>query len=271
MPNKILQQIASSSLYQKIELNVEEYTIIDTCLNEKYLKDDNIDIFCIHCNEHSIFKINNYGQIISSNKDVAFHFRNNQIPVGHLHFVCTRNPNHYFGIVIKPISKGIMKVGQYPSKADIEYPQWDKYNKVIDQTVLSDIKKACGLASHGIGAGSFIYLRRVIENLLLKAYSEGIENKSINAQDFQKARMTEKIVLLKDFLPKILYDNKEAYSILSKGVHELSEEECINYFSLLEETIEIILDEILTTKNRKEKEEEIKRKIATTHTNLKKP
>ncbi len=38
------------------------------------------------------------------------------------------------------------------------------------------------------------------------------------------------------------------YSILSKGIHELSEEECLQYFKLMKIGIELILDEQLEEK-----------------------
>lgn len=38
-------------------------------------------------------------------------------------------------------------------------------------------------------------------------------------------RVEDKIKLLKDYLPQMLVDNKVVYGIMSKGIHELSEEE----------------------------------------------
>ena len=43
--------------------------------------------------------------------------------------------------------------------------------------------------------------------------------------------------------PDVLKDNKPLYGVLSKGIHELSEEECLKYFSVVREIIELILDE----------------------------
>ena len=38
--------------------------------------------------------------------------------------------------------------------------------------------------------------------------------------------MDEKIVMLRTELPQFLVDNREWYGLVSKGIHELTEEEC---------------------------------------------
>jgi hypothetical protein len=164
--------------------------------------------------------------------------------------------------------KKIIKIGQYPSKADIENSDWNKYSKIIPQEYLSDIKKAIGLSSHGIGAGAFVYLRRVIEYLLNEAYEKARSKNEIDPDIYAQSRITEKIKLLEKFLPKILVENKLAYSILSKGVHELKEEECIKNFSLLSSTIELILEEMLNETQRKEREDIIRSGISNLHSRL---
>ena len=57
--------------------------------------------------------------------------------------------------------------------------------------------------------------------------------------------MNERVKLLKDHLPKFLVENNETYSILSKGLHELSEENCLEYFLTMKDSIRLILDEII--------------------------
>lgn len=44
------------------------------------------------------------------------------------------------------------------------------------------------------------------------------------------------------------------YGIVSKGVHELSEEECREMFPYTKAGIELVLDDFLAEKERKEKE-----------------
>ncbi|MFI3135251.1 MAG: hypothetical protein QX197_00585 [Methylococcaceae bacterium] len=75
--------------------------------------------------------------------------------------------------------------------------------------------------------------------------------------------MNEKIVILNSELPEFLVENKSMYSILSKGIHELSENECLAAFPVIKVGIEIILDDKLEKINREKKLEEAKKAIST--------
>lgn len=65
--------------------------------------------------------------------------------------------------------------------------------------------------------------------------------------------MEEKITCLSEFLPEFLVEHKHLYGILSKGVHELSEEECLGSFDIVKTGIELILDEVIEKKKKLEK------------------
>lgn len=73
--------------------------------------------------------------------------------------------------------------------------------------------------------------------------------------------MEEKIELLKSYLPPFLVENKTLYSILSLGIHELDEQNCLAHFDTLRVGIEIILDEQLDEFKKKEKIREAKKKL----------
>ncbi|KKL23256.1 hypothetical protein LCGC14_2427220 [marine sediment metagenome] len=45
--------------------------------------------------------------------------------------------------------------------------------------------------------------------------------------------------MIKDYLPEFLVENRSLYAILSKGIHALSEDECLQYF----ETVKIDSDD----------------------------
>lgn len=47
--------------------------------------------------------------------------------------------------------------------------------------------------------------------------------------------------MLEGYLPEVLIKNTTIYGILSKGIHELSEEECVKYFPVVKECIYQIL------------------------------
>ena len=68
---------------------------------------------------------------------------------------------------------------------------------------------------------SVVYLRRVFEGLIAKARAKAAEAGWQEA-DYEKARMDEKIALLKTYLPPFLVENRKLYGILSKGIHDFS-------------------------------------------------
>ena len=63
-------------------------------------------------------------------------------------------------------------------------------------------------------------------------------------------RMEERIDALRDHLPDFLVENRKIYSILSKGIHELTEEDCAEAFSSIELGIKLILDEEIAIKRK---------------------
>lgn len=54
-------------------------------------------------------------------------------------------------------------------------------------------------------------------------------------------RVSERIKLLKAYLPDMINSNPAIYGIVSKGIHELSEDDCIKYFPVLQVAIFMIL------------------------------
>ncbi len=180
-----------------------------------------------------------------------------------IQLVCKRKNNDTltFNLII---SKDIIiKVWQYPSLADLQFAEiGKKYNNILPKEDLTNLKTAIWLKAHWVGAGSFVYLRRIFENLIFEAYNEHKTNLTIKEADFINKRMLEKVEALKDFLPSQLVEMKNLYSILSKWVHELSEQDCLKFFSAIKLSIELILDQKIKMKEEKEKEDRVKKEIA---------
>lgn len=149
----------------------------------------------------------------------------------------------------------IMKVGQYPSVADMHIGKIKQYKSVLSKEDLKEFTRAIGLAANGIGIGSFVYLRRIFEKLIDESANEAIRDGRITKDEFVKLRMDEKISSIRDYLPETLVELKSLYGILSKGIHELSEQECLAYFDAMRVGIELILDEELEKKRRCEKKQ----------------
>ena len=138
-----------------------------------------------------------------------------------------------------------------------------QYKKLLSKNKLREFTRAMGLAANGVGIGSFVYLRRIFESLIDETKEIAIKNSEITNEDFQKHRMDEKIEKLSKHLPVFLVENRNLYSILSKGIHELEEDECLKYFDTMRVGIEIILDEKLEEQKKKTKISEARKKIST--------
>ncbi|HEY2583970.1 MAG TPA: hypothetical protein VGI43_19330 [Mucilaginibacter sp.] len=154
-----------------------------------------------------------------------------------------------------------MKIGQYPSVADLHISKIREYNNVLPKDKLKEFTKAVGLAANGIGIGSFVYLRRIFEGLIEEAHILAKNENNWNEDQYAKSRMSEKIDQLDSYLPEFLVENKNLYSILSKGIHELEENECLQYFDAIKVGIELILDEKIEVFNKKRKLEEATKRI----------
>ena len=103
--------------------------------------------------------------------------------------------------------------------------------------------RAIGLYANGIGVDAYVYWRRIFERILIHAKEEAELNVNRPIEDFNNLRMDQKINVLKDYLASFLTSNKEIYGIISKGINELSEEECLDYFSVLKNNILLIIHE----------------------------
>ena len=166
-------------------------------------------------------------------------------------------------------SKKICKVGQTPSIASVHIAQVHQYDKVLEKQDMKDLTRAIGLAANGIGIGSFVYLRRIFERLILNVANKMISDGSITQEQFDKSRMDEKISLIKSELPPFIVEQRNIYGIISKGIHQLSEEECLAMFDVMRISIELILDEKLEQYNKEKKIKQVKASINSYATKLK--
>ena len=147
----------------------------------------------------------------------------------------------------------IMKVGQYPTIADMHKVQIKQYRSVLTNDDMKEFTRAIGLAASGVGIGSFVYLRRIFENQIIEAFEKASKNEDVVKDDFIRARMDEKIEMLKNYLPETIVEARSIYGILSKGIHSLTEDECLLSFDVLKQGIEMILDDKLEQKRKVEK------------------
>lgn len=177
---------------------------------------------------------------------------------------CKRKDNDKltFFIFNSEIDGLTVKVGQYPSIAKLQFSNLErKYTKVLEKKYLKQFKKAIECASHGYGVASFVYLRRIFENLILQTFNKNNEQLEKTEEEFMYLKMENKIELLKNLLPSQLLEMKSIYGILSVGVHKLEEDVCLKYFHPLKLSIELILDQKIEEDLKNKRDEEVKQQI----------
>lgn len=183
-----------------------------------------------------------------------------------VHACCTRTNSHRQDFVFfvdievvlndsmpPTLRRTLQKIGQQPSYGDLHLAQVKKYTHVLSTSQLGELTRAIGLASHDVGVGSYVYLRRIFEALVEEAHELAVADSGWNDEQYQRSRMSERIALLKSHLPTFLVEHPGMYSLLSKGIHELSEDECLKHFETLRIGIELILDERLEQRERARK------------------
>lgn len=168
-------------------------------------------------------------------------------------YICQLDSTHAITIGLRVTKAIIQKIGQFPSVADIKGAEYERYQKILGPSDYSDFKKANLLHSFSMDIGAFVYLRRIIENLVQTTYKDNASQ--IQSKDFANLHFDQKVKVLGDYLPNFFTRNTAIYSLLSKGIHELSESECKDYYDTILNGTLMILDE-------KQAKEEIKKRKA---------
>lgn len=179
-------------------------------------------------------------------------------------FFCAMDNAHHLDYIVLTFGDKMKKIGQYPSIADLEFPELKEYRKVMAKEDEKELKRAIGLFASGIGVGSFVYLRRIFERIIITASQKAIKEGKIKEEDFNTAHVDEKIKMLAEYLPKSLVNNPIFYGIVSKGIHELSEKDCLEFFPVMQSFIMMILRQ--WEKIRRDEEEE--KKLAVSLSNI---
>lgn len=235
------------------------------------------DSYCPKCQRESTFQVlaqqrpPGFTRNLARERLYAEHGTPQELPpiengVYRVSAYCTRNPVHnqdfifFIDQVVKRnaddktnVSRTIEKIGQQPSYGDLHLAKVKRYAHVLTKAQLGELSRAIGLASHDVGVGSYVYLRRIFEALVEEAHQLANKSPSWDEESYQRGRMSEKIALLRGHLPTFLVENPGMYSLLSKGVHELTEDECLRHFEPARMGIELILDEKLEQRQRKQK------------------
>ena len=217
-----------------------------------------IDGHCPYCHRASTFSV--FGQSLP----VGFIWNDleDRVAYDEISAVCVRDDAHKMRIFFHKNKLSVEKVGQHPSLATVSNDEVSPYRRHMNAKDGAEFHKAIGLAAHGVGVGSFVYLRRVFERLIYRRFAEFKIQEGWNDEEFNRLRMEEKVLFLKEHLPKFLVENRRVYSILSLGIHELEEEACLAYFEALKHAVIIILEDDKKTREELERRQAFAKALA---------
>lgn len=211
-----------------------------------------LDFHCPECGRHSVFAAQ------KNNHHENSHYTNY---ICSLLFKCSRDKAHHVLFVFRAHKGVLQKIGQVPTLADLAIPYLRKYRQILGNERFQELSRAIGLTTHGVGVGAFVYLRRIFESLIQSARDTAATDAAWSEETYAKARMDEKIMLLKNHLPEFLVENRGLYGILSVGVHTLGETECLAAFPAVRHAIELILDDLLEQHDRQSKVKSAKQSL----------
>lgn len=240
-------------LYSPLKLSSKDKSFLENLRRSNV----QIDEYCVGCGKDATFKpLRSFGSGSGTPVDVNWMIKD---AIFSVKLSCTRAGHDYNWFF--ELSKMVLrKVGQTPSFEEIGRSELRKYQGVLGKEQYGELKRATGLVSHGIGIGSYVYLRRVFEKLIDTHRTE-LEKSGTLVENYDKLRMSEKISALSSVLPPALVKNKVTYSILSKGIHELDEETCRKHFPVLLAAIVQIAEQDFQKKERDRLDGELESQI----------
>lgn len=188
---------------------------------------------------------------------------------------CTAKDKHKFYVIFQLTKdNNLMKTGQYPSILDFDN-SLKEYKKFLkDKDITKELTKAEILKTHNMGVGAFLYLRRIFEKLIFEKFDQAKIDKNIDQQEeatFRNDSTKDKVKTLheKGYLPAFVYEtNSFVYSILSKGVHQLDEEECNSHYDTLRLTVLLILKEQVDMEKNEKLKKSTKNQLNKIHAKL---
>lgn len=289
MPNvKFLEEYP---LYRKFEFEIGKNSFLFPITIDDF-PNVNLDMYCPKCNNIRTFRFNykyihkKEQKLFIDNIEAHFNiklktFRAKQHSppileendIINLNYICAYCEDYYrfFAIKMGEGLETIEKVGQFPA--------WSRKMEKSLKKLLSKhtdyYKKGKTCEFHSYGIGAFAYYRRIVEDIIgdlldlipeiltgeeLEKYNEALKlvRKTKNIRD--------KIAIVKDLLPPILKTEqfnplKTIYDALSKGIHEKTDDECLDDAESIRTSLVFLVDSILSRKKGEQKYTESMKKI----------
>ena len=130
-----------------------------------------------------------------------------------------------------------------------------KKMKLLNEDDLKELNNANKCKKLGMNIASFVYMRRIFENMLQRIYEAHQSEVTIKDIDLF---VKDKVKLLKPYLPILMNEEVSSdkyiklYKLLSEGIHKLNEDICESLYNIIKELLLMILEkEMQEKKNRK--------------------
>jgi hypothetical protein len=199
------------------------------------------DLYCVSCKRETTFRVRS--------KDVPGRGANTTMSAHQVtppkilavHATCQRDWTVYTYVVLS-FDQKMTKIGQWPSMAEIAFGELRTIDRSLEAVDRRELGKALGLFSHDSAIGAFAYLRRVFERMIDRAHARQ-EAVGHPISGFAGMRMDQKVAALKDELPDMVVRNSGVFSILSLGLHELTEKQCTNHFPVIKAVLFQMLEQ----------------------------
>ena len=256
----LVQILTNEPPYKKLDFEYDWYLCFGNIENLC------IDAYCENCNGEKVFDgavkesfqylylstIQVIGGPPGSRKPSPEEYYNDKEYFVNITLHCAKcGEAHYYSLLFK--GNTVTKIGQYPSFSKSEVQNLRKYKNLISK-YYPELTRSVNAYSQGMGVAAFVYLRRILEYLVESKYNGDTSWKFI--EKLKEVEKTEEII------PEELSPVKEEiYSVLSKGIHEYEEDECMELYLAVKYVIERMLDIELERKSRLSKASEAMKTI----------
>ena len=246
-----------------------------------------ITIKCVDCKKyysfdvsHSINKFNsklkNYAFLNVLNNEIACEIDSSNLLNGDIVvpdddegiisylFKCNMNSSHYQTMDLFYQLKNnvlyIRKIGQKPLNIDLQERHSNEYKTILDSyDSFNDYRNYEQCESRNLLAGACTYLRRIFEKMIYaKLKNSGKTEEEIKALNHIEDKIKEVRDQFDDDIQEVL---NQSYGLLSKGIHELSNDEIDTFYKLILEVINIQLESEKESRERDEKRKKLRSEI----------
>jgi hypothetical protein len=229
----LLQQ----GLYSSVDTTTEVGRAVEQNLRESQTA---FDVYCVRCRRETTFRISS---TVVTARGVGGRYATQVVPPAlfAVHATCQRDFQVY-SYIFAALDGRVTKIGQRPSMSDIAFGELRSIDKSLDEVDRRELGKALGLFAHDSALGAFVYLRRVFERMIKRAHNRhSVAGSPI--EGFSAMPMDRRIAALKGQLPDKVVRNSAVFSVLSLGLHELTEDQCAAIFPVMKAVLFQMLEQ----------------------------